>query len=208
LWPNSRTELGEDSAHDCITPHQGQREAIYLQLQSSPMIRVRVKQAEDQPWIEALLQERWGGTVVITHGTRFDAARLPALVAGDREGLATYQKRDRVTAELITLDVRSPHQGVGTALIEALSALLTGEGVRRLFVTTTNDNLEALRFYQRRGFRFAALRQTTTAGSHFSGWNTRMHTHTERCILCGGPEGDTVIHVKLTKDAAGRSGPV
>jgi GNAT superfamily N-acetyltransferase len=122
------------------------------------MIQVRVKHAEDQPWIEVLLQERWSGTVVVIHGTRFDAARLPALIAGDREGLATYQKRDRVTAELITLDARSPHKGVGTALIEALSALLAGEGMRRLFVTTTNDNLDALRFYQRRGFRLAALR--------------------------------------------------
>lgn len=122
------------------------------------MIRVRVKQAEDQPWIEALLQERWGGTAVITHRTCFDAARSPGLVAGDREGLATYQKRDKSTAELITLAARLPQQGVGTALIEALSALLAGEGVRRLFVTTTNDNLDALRFYQRRGFRFAALR--------------------------------------------------
>lgn len=31
-------------------------------------------------------------------------------------------------------------------------------GCSRLLVTTTNDNVDALRFYQRRGFRFVALR--------------------------------------------------
>ena len=31
-------------------------------------------------------------------------------------------------------------------------------GLRRLWVLTTNDNVDALRFYQRRGFRLSALR--------------------------------------------------
>ncbi len=31
-------------------------------------------------------------------------------------------------------------------------------GCSRIFVITTNDNVEALRFYQRRGFRLAELR--------------------------------------------------
>jgi hypothetical protein len=26
-----------------------------------------------------------------------------------------------------------------------------------------------------------------------------MHTHTGQCILCGSPEGDSVIYVKLTR---------
>jgi hypothetical protein len=44
-----------------------------------------------------------------------------------------------------------------TALIEGLVSGLCAEGVKVLRVTTTNDNLEALRFYQRRGFRIIAL---------------------------------------------------
>jgi GNAT superfamily N-acetyltransferase len=48
--------------------------------------------------------------------------------------------------------------GAGTALIEALVSRLRVEGVSVLRVTTTNDNLDALRFYQRRGFRIIAVR--------------------------------------------------
>ena len=49
-------------------------------------------------------------------------------------------------------------RGVGTALIEALISRLQAASVEVLRVTTTNDNLAALRFYQRRGFRITEAR--------------------------------------------------
>jgi GNAT superfamily N-acetyltransferase len=118
---------------------------------------VREKGADDQRWVEELLQERWGSRMVVVHGASYDAASLPALVAGVQDGLATY-RIDGDRAELITLDARAPGQGTGTALIAALVERLEGCGVRELCVTTTNDNLRALRFYQRRGFRIACVR--------------------------------------------------
>jgi pimeloyl-ACP methyl ester carboxylesterase/N-acetylglutamate synthase-like GNAT family acetyltransferase len=118
---------------------------------------VREKGADDQRWVEELLQERWGSRIVVAHGASYDAASLPALVAGQREGLASY-RIDGDQAELVTLDARIPGEGTGTALIGALMQTLASYGVRELCVTTTNDNLRALRFYQRRGFRIAAVR--------------------------------------------------
>jgi GNAT superfamily N-acetyltransferase len=58
----------------------------------------------------------------------------------------------------MTLDAVIANQGVGTALIEALISRLRTEMVTVLRVTTTNDNLNALRFYQRRGFRITKVR--------------------------------------------------
>jgi len=125
-------------------------------------VNVRKKEPEDQWWIEAILNERWGGEgQVVVHGEIFDARLLAALIAGEQEGLATYQivrTNDIVFAELITLDAIRPNRGVGTALIEALASRLRADGVSILRVTTTNDKLNALRFYQRRGFRLKALR--------------------------------------------------
>jgi GNAT superfamily N-acetyltransferase len=118
---------------------------------------VREKGADDQRWVEELLQERWGSRIVVAHGDSYDAASLPALVAGQREGLASY-RIDGDQAELITLDARTPGQGTGTALITALVERLEERGVRELCVTTTNDNLRALRFYQRCGFRISGVR--------------------------------------------------
>jgi len=89
-----------------------------------------------------ILNERWGGQVV-AHGEIFVAPFLPALVAGEQEGLATFliqRSNDIVLGELITLDALTVGQGVGTALVEALVSKLRGERVAVLRVTTTNDN--------------------------------------------------------------------
>jgi GNAT superfamily N-acetyltransferase len=125
-------------------------------------MQIREKEPVDEDWISSVLDENWGtnGTgIIIVHGESFDARTLPALIAGEREGLATYKiAPDRVAAELITLDALRPHQGIGGALIDALVARMRQQKVPVLRVTTTNDNLDALRFYQRRGFRIVAVR--------------------------------------------------
>ena len=118
---------------------------------------IRTPSDDDSSWMRALLQARWGGTVVIAHGEAIDAMALPALVAGEREGLATYRVQAD-EAELVTLDAVEPGRGIGTQLIGALTERLRQRGVRRLWVTTTNDNLGALAFYQKRGFRLQRLR--------------------------------------------------
>jgi GNAT superfamily N-acetyltransferase len=46
---------------------------------------------------------------------------------------------------------------VGTALLDAVKRIALEAGCRRVYLTTTNDNLRALRFYQRRGFRLVAV---------------------------------------------------
>jgi ribosomal protein S18 acetylase RimI-like enzyme len=118
---------------------------------------IRDRDDRDIPWMRALLRARWGGTLVIVHGEAIDVMALPALVAGERRGLATYRVRDD-EAELVTLDAVEPGQGAGTHLLDALVERQRRQGVRRLWVTTTNDNLAALAFYQRRGFCLQRLR--------------------------------------------------
>ena len=124
---------------------------------------IRPKSADDQEWIRKLLTEHWGGTLVVAHGDRFHANALPALVAGDRQGLATYRiAAGGLEAELVTLDAAAP--GRGAALIRVVRVLRAQE-IAVLRVTTTNDNLGALRFYQRRGFRIVAVRPDAVAAS-------------------------------------------
>lgn len=121
---------------------------------------VRAKTTADQAWVEGVLAHHWGGDGQIAiHGQIFDARRLPALIAGDHEGLATFCiEPDGKSAELVTLNALVPRRGIGTALIEALVSELTTRAVSSLRLTMTNDNLDALRFYQRRGFRVVSVR--------------------------------------------------
>ncbi|MEZ2127264.1 MULTISPECIES: GNAT family N-acetyltransferase [unclassified Sinorhizobium] len=117
----------------------------------------REPRQQDADWIAKLLAERWGGTTIVAHGEVFDLLSLPALVAEPDQGLATYRLRGD-DAELMSLDAVCPGQGVGTVLIEALADMLRRRGICDLWVMTTNDNLTALRFYQRRGFELRRIR--------------------------------------------------
>jgi len=121
------------------------------------LIRIRPKTAADQPWIEEVLERLWGSRTIAVHGQLFDAAAMPALIAGDRLGLLSYTV-EPPSAEIVTLNTLEPRQGIGSTLLAALAAELAARGLREIRLTTTNDNLDALRFYQRRGFRLAALR--------------------------------------------------
>lgn len=120
---------------------------------------VRLATSGDAGWVLEVLAHSWGGSrIVAGDGRVVDASRIPALIAGERQGLATYIiDADRTGAELITLNALTPGCGVGTALIEALVTALGANGIGALRVSATNDNLDALRFYQRRGFRLSSL---------------------------------------------------
>ena len=121
------------------------------------MIQIQAKTAADQRWVEEVLGRLWGSPDVAVHGELIDAASLPALIAGDRLGLLTYTVAPP-RAEIVTLNALEPRRGIGSALVAALAAELAGRGVGEIRLTMTNDNLDALRFYQRRGFRLAVLR--------------------------------------------------
>jgi ribosomal protein S18 acetylase RimI-like enzyme len=65
--------------------------------------------------------------------------------------LITYRRQaDQV--EIVTIDSLVEKQGIGTALIEAVRQAARAAGCTRLWLITTNDNLTALGFYQKRGF--------------------------------------------------------
>ena len=60
---------------------------------------------------------------------------------------------DGHACELLTLHAATRLIGIGSALVTAVQDIARGAGCTRLWVVTTNDNIEALRFYQRRGGR-------------------------------------------------------
>ena len=130
---------------------------------SSQTVVVRPLCDADLPWAEQLLDAELGGRHQARRGELIDALDLPGLVAerdGERVGLLTYRLASG-GAELESIATGERHAGVGTALLEAVRRELAGQG--RLWLVTTNDNLDALRFYQRRGFALVALRPSAVA---------------------------------------------
>jgi GNAT superfamily N-acetyltransferase len=117
-------------------------------------------QETDRPTVEWLTTQLWGAAEVVVHDDVFYPASLPGFIAeraGRIAGLVTFDVRGGVL-EIVTINALDQFTGIGTMLIEAVRAEAKRRGCQQVTLTTTNDNVDALRFYQRRGFRLAALR--------------------------------------------------
>ena len=122
-------------------------------------LKIRPLSPADRDWATRHVAEHWGAEIVVAHGTIYHPAALPGFVAeldGKVTGLVTFQISGDA-CEIVTLDSLHPGQGIGTALIEEVKAAAGAAGCRRLWLITTNDNLHALGFYQKRGFRLVAV---------------------------------------------------
>jgi len=83
-----------------------------------------------------------------------DCSGFVAEQAGSRVGLLTCRLDDQ-DAKIVFLEATKPRSGIGTELLDAFLAKAAG---RRVWLATTNDNLDALRFSQRRGFVITDVR--------------------------------------------------
>jgi ribosomal protein S18 acetylase RimI-like enzyme len=120
---------------------------------------IRPLAADDAAWVRQFTVERWGVPVVVAHGQVYEPERLPGFAAfdgGEVIGLLTYQVAGDA-CEVVTLDSLREGVGVGSALIAAAADVARRAGCARLWLITTNDNLNALGFYQKRGFRLVAV---------------------------------------------------
>ncbi|QGN50124.1 GNAT family N-acetyltransferase [Micromonospora sp. WMMC415] len=123
-------------------------------------IIIRPAGAGDRSAVDALHEREWGGPYVVAHDTRYDLRTLPTLVAVDGAGTvvgALAHHGDGDGLEVVSVVAAMPGGGVGTALVAAATEVARAEGRARLWLVTTNDNLRALRFYQRRGLRLVRV---------------------------------------------------
>jgi ribosomal protein S18 acetylase RimI-like enzyme len=122
-------------------------------------MRIRAGETVDRDRIAAFLEER-GMRYAARLGVLHDPLAAEALLAederGDLIGVLTFQTagRDR---EISTLYAAESWRGIGSRLLEAALDSARADGCDRVWLVTTNDNVDALRFYQRRGFRLVKL---------------------------------------------------
>ena len=130
-------------------------------------LEVRRLANADAAAAEALLVARLAGRMQARRGELIDVLALPGFVAfaavggGSSDapalvGVATFAVRG-AECELVAIAARERFGGVGSALLSALVAEARLHACTRLWLITTNDNLDALRFYQRRGFRIRTV---------------------------------------------------
>lgn len=148
--------------------------------------QIRSAGNDDRTLIARLLTERWLSAEIVTRGRVHHADRLPGFVAYDDDqliGLATY-RIDVYQCEVVSLDSLREKTGVGSALLDAVVGAARAARCRRVWLVTTNDNQPAIRFYERRGWKLAAVHRGAVEQSR------RLKPAIPRVGLGGAPISD------------------
>lgn len=120
---------------------------------------IQIHEFENDDRIGAFLTKHWGNDFIVSKGEIFygkDLAGFMVLENDEIVGLLTYHLEDR-SCEIVSLDSLTPNNGIGSSLIERIIDQAKSEKYSRLWLMTSNDNIDAMKFYQKRGFVFAAI---------------------------------------------------
>ena len=122
-------------------------------------LSIRAMQPKDRTWAQKFLADRWSDSFMITRGKVHYPAQEQGFIAEmdhNKVGLVTFTVQND-ECEILTLDSLLQGVGVGTALLDAVVNTATESGWQRVWLITTNDNLNALGFYQKQGFHLVAV---------------------------------------------------
>jgi N-acetylglutamate synthase-like GNAT family acetyltransferase len=117
--------------------------------------------ASDRAWLTGFMTERWGAPVAAGGGRLHRLDDLPGFAAVSADGTVAGVVNYLIEAdacEVVSIESVVLGVGVGTGLLEAAWVAAAAAGCRSVRLITTNDNLDDLRFYQRRGFALTELR--------------------------------------------------
>ena len=140
---------------------------------------IRPLERADREWVAHFLDERWGTTQIVSRGKALYGHLLPGFMAEERvdaedesqdEDESPRENIGLVTlnigggeCEITTLNSLREGSGVGSALVEAVELWAQEAGLERLWLVTTNDNLAALGFWQKRGYELVKIHRNAIA---------------------------------------------
>ena len=115
---------------------------------------------DDRVWVKERTELLFGGDFVLSRDEVHDPHKLSGFIAtegNERVGLVTYNIEGE-DCELVSIDSLCQFMGIGTMLLEKVEEVALKAGCTKIWAITTNDNLDAHRFFQKRGFTMTCVR--------------------------------------------------
>jgi len=113
----------------------------------------------DREWVKKLTIRHWGSEKSVSRGKVLYPHKLPGFLAFKNKrflGLITYNIKENA-CEIVTLNSVIKGKGIGTALVETVKKVAKNLNCQKIWFITTNDNLDALIFWQKIGFFIKAV---------------------------------------------------
>lgn len=129
-----------------------------------------MKSETEKTTIRRLVKQFWGETEQLAFDRTFDVAELPAHIAKVDDGIVGFISfaEDKGALIIVAMAVKPKYQGsgVGKSLIRKVDAEARKTGKKTLRVSTSNDDLPALAFYQSAGFQIYEVKPNAIAEKH------------------------------------------
>ena len=109
--------------------------------------------------VDEFIKQHWHTTTMIIRGKEIDMTKTEGFYFREGEdiiGLITYMVYDNLL-EIISLDSLHENQGIGSKLLGAVIHEAKERKLQKIVLITTNDNINAIKFYQKRGFDMVRL---------------------------------------------------
>ncbi len=120
---------------------------------------IRPVTPKDAKWINELMDKDWGGLPLVIREKKYYPKDLDGIIAEINQtaaGFLFYENQGN-DCEIIVFEVFDKFKGTGSAMLDKLKNIAKKNNSKRIYLMTTNDNLDALRFYQKRGFTICAI---------------------------------------------------
>jgi N-acetylglutamate synthase-like GNAT family acetyltransferase len=101
----------------------------------------------------------WGSDIIVSRGKKYTAKNTNGILSlynNDVVGICLYNIFNN-NCEIVLLEIFEKNKGIGTELINKIKEIAINKECKRIWVVTSNDNIDALRFYQKRGFIMANI---------------------------------------------------
>lgn len=118
--------------------------------------------------INGFLMKHWYSTDMVVCGEKIDMTKLEGLAAfsqGEITALITYRIKPDHICEIISLDSLNENRGTATKLLQKVFDIARTCSCKAVKVMSTNDNLKAIGFYQKRGFDMIKLHYNSVENS-------------------------------------------
>jgi len=121
----------------------------------------------DLEWVKNFFIENWGSDFIISRGKIHKPENLEGFIAeeaGEKVGLVMVNiENDEL--EMVSIDSLKPNKGIGGMLVKEVISFAKSKNLKRVWLITANDNLNALKFYQKKGFHLVKIYPNAIAES-------------------------------------------
>lgn len=125
------------------------------------VIKLSIKEIneENRGKVVSFFEEHWGSSEMVISSGIYQCEKLDGFIFEENNqiiGLVTYVIKTN-EIEIISLDSLQEGLGIGSTLIQKVENTAKQKQIQIVSLVTTNDNLNALKFYQKRGYRIISI---------------------------------------------------